>query len=250
MGSQRMSPFLSEVTLLHFGDQHGVVHVWILVGIGIVANVLFYAASGFGFLARHGIVAAAADAGEWVARIGKVVLPVRQGGLSLEGVELSPTNAAGPVQVIRIAEGTAELRVAGLLREEVVVPRVALSGIEVHMSPTPVEPGLELAEDPPPSAGPPGRDEAEAGGRRYRLSEVLLSGIVVHPGGGVEPVQVDDVRLTDVGLRPRSGGSDPGSATSGAALQEMIHEILSAVLAAAARVPPARNRRTDPPSSD
>jgi len=244
-----MSPFLSEVTLLHFGDQHGVVHVWILVGIGIVANVLFYAASGFGLLARRGIVAATADAGEWIARIGKVVLPVRKGGLSLEGVELSPKNAAGPVRVVRIAEGTAELRVAGLLREEVVVPRVALSGIEIHMSPTPVEPGLELPEDPPPPAGPPGRDEAEEGGRRYRLDEVLLSGIVVHPGSGTEPIPVKDVRLTGVGLRPRSGEDDPGSA-SGAPLPEVIHEVLNSLLDAASQVPPGRSRRPDPPSPD
>ncbi len=155
----RLTPVpLIPPPLLHLGDDHGFFHVWVLVVLGIVANVIYHAATGFGFLARRPLLAAAEAVLGVRPRLHRATLPLRGGPFVIEGIEIPGMG--------RIERIEADLTLTALLREEVEIARVRIRGADLGEGP---------GHPVPEPVAPP------SDGRRYRIGAIILEGDAGEP---------------------------------------------------------------------
>jgi len=149
-------------SLLHLGDNHGFLHVWILVILGVAANVIFYARTGFGLLVRRPLADAIEEVTGLRPRMGKVSLPVRSGSLVIDGIEIP---GVGKVERVEV-----EMTLGALMGEEVHVPSLHLRGISLTE-------GAEVASEALPNTPRPAPgSDPEGGGRRFRVEYVAVGG--------------------------------------------------------------------------
>jgi len=220
--------------LLHLGEIHSHLHIWVLVIAGVLANIIFYAASGVGLVARRSLRRSLEVATGLAAGLGRVTLPVRSGSMTIRDLRLESHGAGSSTPAVSVEGATLELTLGSLLRDEVHIPTVDLEGVVVH---------LPL----PPAAGAAAPDRGPASDeRRYRIGEVRVSGLrlCAAPDRPTE-IELDSLTLREIG-RSRAadhardadtgaGGASPEGEASepGLPLPDLIRELLNRLAEAA-----------------
>jgi hypothetical protein len=256
-----MSDFPPLTTLLlHLGEIHSHLHIWVLVIAGVLANIIFYAASGVGLVARRSLRRSLEVATGLAAGLGRVTLPVRSGSMTIRDLRLELPGADSNPPAVSVEEATLELTLGSLLRDEVHIPTVDLEGVVIYL---PLLPGADGGTDP---ATAPASDE-----RRYRVGEVRVSGLRLHAASGdhragnlpgeieASPdrptaIEVDSLTLRDIGrsraagharaVDTGAGGASPEDEASeqGVPLPDLIRELLN-------RLGEPASTRTDHPQA-
>ncbi len=147
-----------SLALAHVGDELGIVHIVVLLGVGLAANVVLLAPRVFGLFVKGPLTRALHEVAGPGARFGSITLPLR-GSMSVEEVELPGLPEIARVEV--------EVGLLGLRQDPVTIPRIVLiRAPREEGSPEPVSVGE------PDSTG--GRAEAGSDARRYEVGAILV----------------------------------------------------------------------------
>ncbi|MEX1015671.1 MAG: AsmA family protein [Phycisphaeraceae bacterium] len=198
--------------------------IFIVVIVGVIA---FFAID---TLARRGIESGTAYATGTSASLDGADLSIRRGELKLTNLEIGNPEGFQSPHFMQLDEGDVAVTLRSLMRDEVEVPRLHLSGVDIHLERRDGRSNYDvILENLEKLQGPP--EEQPDDGRKYIIREVVISDIVVHaallPSIG-EPraitLALDDIRLTDVG-----SDTDQGvllSQLSGTIMQAVMQAVI------------------------
>ena len=151
--------------------------------------------------------------------------PVRGEG-SIEGLEISnPTGFKTPY-FMSLSKGDASLDVGSVLKDQVVMKKISLSGIELYLEKTKeganykvILENMKKGEQAP----------KEEGGKKFLVEQVLVTDIRVHADVSTLGLKVStlDIKIDEIKLE--NVGSDTGS---GVIMSELMGTIVKAVLVA------------------
>ena len=226
--------------LLHPGaDAHGHVNIWVLVALGVVANVLYYGTSGPGLLVKRAIGREAARAIRGTATLDGVELPLREGRLQVEWIEFASSAPPDPRGGLRVrVEGlSTPLSARGTLGREVSLTEIHCEKVDLQIDAVGgIDPSLQGAATPPP------RDQREGGagvpergsGRSYRVGTLKVDVLRVEVilDGGEESRRFSST-LEGLEILPESWGG-----AEGVSVGELIRRALGGLVREALESPP------------
>ena len=186
---------ISHLLHIGIGHDHGLLHIWILVILGVLGNIVYYSLSGPGMAVRRAITRSVRTATGLAATLEKAELPLRRGKLSFRELVLPAPEGSEASWFARVDRGEAELTAGGAVQEQVHVPAEELGTVELHLDwrdgRGSFHPVIEALE----ALAARGSEEADQG-RLFFLREVRIAEVKVFAGRDLASAEPHPVELT------------------------------------------------------
>ncbi|MFA9479639.1 AsmA family protein [Phycisphaerales bacterium AB-hyl4] len=189
---------------------------WLFAGVGALLVVLLVAAVvlyvSLDGLTRRGIERGTSYATGTTTTLNSAHLGIRQGELKLNALQINNPEGFESPHFLQLGDGDVAVTLRSLLRDQVQVPRLHLSGIDLNIERRDGRNNYDvILEHMEKLQGPP--EEQPRDGKKYIINEVVISDVVVKAAvlslGGEEPrvvtIRLDNIRLTDVGSETEGG---------------------------------------------
>ncbi|MEX2672939.1 MAG: AsmA family protein [Phycisphaeraceae bacterium] len=208
---------------------------WLFTGIAVLLALVIVAAAVLYFsldtLTRRGIVNGTTYATGTTTTLDSAGLSLTGGELTLDTLVIGNPDGFNSPHFMRLDEGEVAVTISSLLGDQVEVPRLHLTGVDVNLERREGQSNYDvILENLEKLQGPP--EEQPRDGKKYIIREIVISDVRVMAAllslDGGEPREMsirlrNDIRLTDV-----------GSETEGGVLLEQVSGIIvNAVLEAA-----------------